>query len=186
MRAAARLFGERGLDATSMADIAAEAGVSRATVFNHFPSKGLMLDAISARSLREYRSLLTGLLDDETTPTAELLRQLYRDMAIELERFRDLYRELFPEIQKVSLGLDDEGEAPALSRQCMLLLVELFARGQARGDITCAQPPDVLATAVGACINGAIIYWLHSPNAVELGPMLESLLSVLMTGISTD
>lgn len=42
---AARLFLERGYDATTVAEIAREAGVSSVTVFNHFPRKeDLFLD----------------------------------------------------------------------------------------------------------------------------------------------
>jgi AcrR family transcriptional regulator len=47
--AAVRLFGERGIDATSMDDIAATVGVSRATVFNYFPYKEAILVEIGAR-----------------------------------------------------------------------------------------------------------------------------------------
>jgi AcrR family transcriptional regulator len=47
--AAIRLFGERGIDATSTDDIAAEVGLSRATFFNYFPYKEAILVEIGAR-----------------------------------------------------------------------------------------------------------------------------------------
>ena len=44
-----RLFTERGWDATRLADVAAEAGVSAATLYNHFPSKYVLIGRIFAQ-----------------------------------------------------------------------------------------------------------------------------------------
>jgi AcrR family transcriptional regulator len=43
LRAALELFGERGIDATSMDAIAQSSGVSKATIYNHWPNKEALL-----------------------------------------------------------------------------------------------------------------------------------------------
>jgi AcrR family transcriptional regulator len=43
LRAALALFGERGIDATSMDAIAQSSGVSKATIYNHWPNKEALL-----------------------------------------------------------------------------------------------------------------------------------------------
>jgi AcrR family transcriptional regulator len=43
LRAALELFGERGIDATSMDSIARSSGVSKATIYNHWPDKESLL-----------------------------------------------------------------------------------------------------------------------------------------------
>ncbi len=43
LRAALGLFGERGIDATSMDAIAQSSGVSKATIYNHWPNKEALL-----------------------------------------------------------------------------------------------------------------------------------------------
>jgi AcrR family transcriptional regulator len=43
LRAALDLFGERGIDATSMDAIAQHSGVSKATIYNHWPDKEALL-----------------------------------------------------------------------------------------------------------------------------------------------
>jgi AcrR family transcriptional regulator len=53
--AARELFGVQGIDATTMADIAAAAGVSAPTVFNYFGSKDGILIAMISEGTREAR-----------------------------------------------------------------------------------------------------------------------------------
>jgi len=43
LRAALKLFGERGIDATSMDAIAQSSGVSKATIYNHWTNKEVLL-----------------------------------------------------------------------------------------------------------------------------------------------
>jgi len=51
--AASRLFAERGVEGTTMDDIARAAGISRTTVFNYFGYKELILCEIGARYVAE-------------------------------------------------------------------------------------------------------------------------------------
>lgn len=51
--AAARLFAERGVEATTMDDIARAAGMSRTSVFNYFGYKEMILCEIGARYVQE-------------------------------------------------------------------------------------------------------------------------------------
>jgi AcrR family transcriptional regulator len=51
--AAERLFGERGVEATTMDDVAREANTSRTSVFNYFPYKEALLVEIGARWVQE-------------------------------------------------------------------------------------------------------------------------------------
>lgn len=80
--AAASLFVERGYERTTIADVADQAGVSRATVFWHFSDKaGLFREAFSflVRPFRD--SLEAGL--EELPPEKRLLEQIgrYQNMA---------------------------------------------------------------------------------------------------------
>jgi AcrR family transcriptional regulator len=51
--AASALHGERGIAATTVADIARRAGVQRVTVYNHFPDLASLLPACTAHWLTE-------------------------------------------------------------------------------------------------------------------------------------
>lgn len=79
------LFAERGFHAVSVRDIAEAVGIKDASLYNHFPSKQAIFDAIvseaveqTRRSFRERRILVD--VTDDTTPyenmTPERLREL--------------------------------------------------------------------------------------------------------------
>lgn len=51
IRAARRLFEEKGIENTSFVEIAEAAGVSRSTVFNHFSCKSQLLTALCSREV---------------------------------------------------------------------------------------------------------------------------------------
>ena len=63
--AARRLFARRGYAGTSMADIAAAAGVSKATVFHHFGNKRGLYQALIADAVTGFREQIVPLLDAE-------------------------------------------------------------------------------------------------------------------------
>jgi AcrR family transcriptional regulator len=182
--AARRLFAARGLHDASMADVAAEAGVSRATVFNQFGSKRLLVDAIAARTLATYRDLLAAALKDEAAPTADLVRRLYQQMADGLETNRAFYREAFPEIRKIALGLDADGDAPVVRREALAALEAIFARGQARGEIVAEPSAAELGAAFDSLLSGAVTQWIHAPPGEPLAPSLRAMAEVLLGGAS--
>jgi AcrR family transcriptional regulator len=61
MEAAARLFAERGVD-VPLDEIARRAGVSIGTLYNHFPNRGALLDAVLPERLVELDRLAQAAL----------------------------------------------------------------------------------------------------------------------------
>ena len=68
--AARSLFASRGFDAVTMGDVAEQAGVVRATVFNQFGSKGALVEAITEGVLDDWAGMLENALADEATSDA--------------------------------------------------------------------------------------------------------------------
>ncbi|MGV0744699.1 TetR/AcrR family transcriptional regulator [Mycolicibacterium sp. XJ870] len=63
LAAAAELFGERGVD-VPLEEIARRAGVSIGTLYNHFPNRGALLDAVLPDRLAEIDGMARRALED--------------------------------------------------------------------------------------------------------------------------
>jgi AcrR family transcriptional regulator len=61
LRAARRLFDERGYSASSVREIAEASGVGKATIYHHFPDKERILLTLVERSEAEQEAMLAGL-----------------------------------------------------------------------------------------------------------------------------
>ncbi|WP_433360849.1 TetR/AcrR family transcriptional regulator [Actinoplanes sp. CA-142083] len=87
------LFGDRGYAGTSIADISAQLGISKAALYYHFASKGEILQALLSAPLERYRHLadtaadraapdLLGAILDATTEMHAVSRLLGDDPSV--------------------------------------------------------------------------------------------------------
>ena len=159
--AARELFGGAGFERVTMAQVADRAGVARATVFNYFPSKHALVDAITSEVLAYWMGMLERALANTTAPVPTLARALFDHMGEGIERYHGFYQGVFREIVKMRVGLEPGGDAAAIRERAQTLLATLLARGQARGEITRDADPDDLAAAFDAVANGTIHHWLY-------------------------
>jgi AcrR family transcriptional regulator len=90
---ALRLISDRGFDAVSVEDIAAEAGVSRTTFFSYFPSKEAVVFDLDPQELQQWRELLGDPRDDQ--PLWEALTDVALGLAQLLEGRLPLQKRLF-------------------------------------------------------------------------------------------
>ena len=65
LNAAEALFAERGLAGTAVRDIAADAGLTAASLYNHFASKEALYEAVLERGVRPLLQLLSQLAQGE-------------------------------------------------------------------------------------------------------------------------
>lgn len=151
--AAHGLFSAHGFDDVSMSDVAAEAGVARATVFNHFGSKRALVEAITGEVMADYEAMLENALDHEELPVPDLVRALFEQMGAGIEGDPRFYRGVFREIAELQQGLDERAAPEALAK--------LLRRGQDRDELSTDHRTDDLVRAFSALSNGTITSWLY-------------------------
>lgn len=94
LEAAAGLLGEKGIEATSVADVAAAAGCSVGSVYHHFRDKQTLLYAVFERMCEEFRATTREALDParwEGASVGDVLRS-YLEFSIELGRERPAFK----------------------------------------------------------------------------------------------
>jgi len=183
IEAARRLFASRGLDDVTMAEIAKDAGVARATVFNYFGSKHALVEAISEDVLTFYQAMLRNALADEGTPTPVLVRALFDQMGAGIEEDRRFYRGVFREMAKVRLGLDEGSLGHRAGKQALELLLQFLARGQERGELSRAHRPEDLASGFDSLVNGTITHWLYGDASESLRERMGRAVEVFLGSV---
>jgi TetR/AcrR family transcriptional regulator, mexCD-oprJ operon repressor len=119
--AAARVLAATGGTA-SMADVAAEAGVARATVYRYFPSRQVLLEELATVAVADASARLTAARIDQL-PVADSVPRAVRALVDVGDPFVVLVRE------------HTRGDPERFDAGVAAPLRELFARGQEDGDI---------------------------------------------------
>lgn len=122
LRAAGEEFRARGFVATSMDAIAARARVSKRTVYNHFPSKAELFQAIINELFEHAQAAITRPYDAETPLKTQLLEIAEQEITLLLsEEFIDLVRTTIaecmrsPELGRETLERMQSSESALLS-----------------------------------------------------------------------
>ncbi|HEX3986301.1 MAG TPA: helix-turn-helix domain-containing protein [Acidobacteriaceae bacterium] len=107
VRTAFELFGRDGYERVSMDAIAAAAGVSRATLFNYFPQKELMLREIAAARAAKLKAVVAEFAASGEIPAFEAITALVLKLAAENARITGHAKKLIlaTMFQQASTGL---------------------------------------------------------------------------------
>ncbi len=122
-RVAARLFAERGYDATSVREIVEAAGVTKPTLYYHFGSKQGLAEALLTKPMTEFIASLRSLLEEQIAPI-DLLRRMFAAyiglISDEPDRGRFLYAICFgPQNSSLQAEMHQFGEAiDAVTADC--------------------------------------------------------------------
>jgi AcrR family transcriptional regulator len=152
LRAAAHVFARKGLEATTIADIAAAAGVSHGLAYHYFASKEEIFRQLITRAMQGTERLLRE-AHTRAGMVTERLRWLINEMT---EGAKDSANDMLIVQQAViSEAVPPDVRGLVLHRQPMLieLLSELLREGQLCGEII-AGDPDQLALLLLSCIQG--------------------------------
>lgn len=125
--------------AASVEDIARTAGVTRQTVYAHFPSRDALLDAIIEQAGAELTAAFDAAAPDGAPAGTALVRLLEAGWQV-TARYRFVWN-----LPSVSPEQDASRHAPVLDR-----MLELIRRGQQAGELDATMPPEWLLTAIMA------------------------------------
>jgi AcrR family transcriptional regulator len=119
------------LDA-SMTDIARRAGVVRATVYVHYPTREALLEAVTERAFAEVSTVIAAAEPDRGEPEAALRRVI-------AETWRTLGR--YHALVAISVGTQPAEQLHRRHEAVLMPLIPLVERGQADGVFRGDVPP---------------------------------------------
>lgn len=172
--AAAKLFVARGYEETTMSDIAAEAGTSRRTAFNHFPNKGdipmLWVRQMADHAIEEVAGVTAG-------DVVKGIRGYFRVISEAVESEPELSRQMM-------LGWTAALGPARYESQLLSDVTPLLELGRERGQIGDDLDIAVLARALSDVLQGAVFRWVREPETV-LHERVDSVIELVLRAATT-
>ncbi|MGH8256946.1 MAG: TetR/AcrR family transcriptional regulator [Steroidobacteraceae bacterium] len=175
-----RLFEARGYDAVTMEQIAAEADVAKATLYNHFPVKEALLAHQFRQEIAAGMAVLNASLARPRSFAGRLRYLLHasaqwntgrRPYLPHYLRFRSL------------LGTQGGGAAEHYGSGTYRILEGMFRDGQAAGEVRADLAPGLLAATFESMLYGAVLLWLNHPGK-SLKHYFDVALDLLLRGVA--
>jgi AcrR family transcriptional regulator len=173
---AERLFGEHGIEAVTIRQLAAEMNVSPMTPYRYFTDKDAILAAVRARGFDRHAQALEQAYEEhvgEPDVRALALREAYVRFALENP---EAYKLMFDTRQSTEAAYPDLVRAGARSRVTMTLHVhDMIAAGKLKGD------PDRIGHMFWAAIHGPLM--LHFSGMLSPDQEVRGLINALVAAL---
>ena len=184
---AARLFRERGYQATRLADIAAEAGLDRASVYYYVGSKEEL-----------FRTSVEGILDQNLQQATEIDSRTYLSNAAKIREIFIIlmrsYEENFPHmyvyIQEMmhQVAKDESAWSQEMlrkTRRFEAIVIEILTRAAEAGEIRTDVPVRLLSNSLFGMFNWTH-RWFSPGRALSCGEVAEAFVKIFLEGALVD
>jgi AcrR family transcriptional regulator len=178
---AARLFRDRGYDATSMQEIADEMGILKGSVYHYVKTKEDLLWMVVEPPLRELVDTARVILDEPDVP---LVERLHRAMEAHAKSFEGHYPHMF-----VITRENGDTLSPARRKDFNALRAEYFrlfetaiAKGQETGELRSDIEPRLVVQAIFGMLNW-MFRWFKPRSQTSATDVADAFGAILAGGI---
>lgn len=181
LRAAIKVFAQKGYFNSKVADIAKEAGIADGTVYLYFKSKDEILHSIFDRAMEEF--IAEGKREIAEIETAD--RRLQRIAQLHLEKLgadRDLAVVFQVELRGSTVFMEEfsgGGFAEYLD-----IIRRTIAEGQKSGIFRTDLKPITAAKILYGALDEMVTNWILSKRSYPLAPMADEVLKVFFGGVT--
>jgi AcrR family transcriptional regulator len=174
--AAHELIVEQGYGEMSMDDVAARVGVSKATLYQHFPSKEDLVLSVILRSMRRGEESMTA--GNPASPALDRLEQVLRQGILRRASLWSARHGTTP----ISLTRDPRFQAQ--HDRLVGAVSELVDAAKAEGDIAQELPTPIIVRMILSLFRGDYDDVLTS-GTCSLAEVSNALVSIMLNGIRT-
>ncbi len=163
--AALKLFSEQGYDATTMRQVAQEAGVALGTLSLYATDKRdlsllAFVDRIGGLADRAVRAAGRQRSEPLEDRLVAFFQVFYRDFARNVTLAR-----IFLQLNYQATGMHG-GEYTAMSNRIAAALGDLVEDARERGEVSCEEPNDLIGRHFFFVFSGAVRWWIAQPKPV--------------------
>ena len=187
--AAEKLFRERGVTRTSLADVAAGAGMTRGAVYWHFKDKADLFRAMCERATLPLEAQFERADADAQSDPLATLRS--RSIAALRHLAHDPQAQSVFEIVFHKSELVDELAGLATSRRqergaCLMEIAEVIGRAIRAGQLPAETDATLAARGLHAAMVGVMHEWVLDPAAYDLAAAAPLLVDMYLAGLKAS
>jgi AcrR family transcriptional regulator len=175
MRAAIYLFVKRGVDATTIKDIAKEAGVAEGALYRHYKSKDELAWRLFSTQLSQFTTELTEKVFIEKG-TKERIATFVSECFSAFEQDRDLFSYLILSEHK------EFKKYPATYKHPGHITIQIIEEGQKRREVRSGDPSILGATFIGAVIRICVMR-MYGSISKDLRQCVNEVADLLWTSL---
>ena len=179
--AARRHFTALGFARTTMDDLAGELGMSKKTLYAHFPGKEALISAMMESKIAEVRAGTRAIVEDEAVPVAE---RAHRLMAFIMRQISEISPAFLRDLERHHPALFTRMEsvrAEILPQVWGKLLSDGVADGLVRRELDPAFISELVLTTIQGLLRPAVLDRLQLPPH----EVVDRVLTILFNGILT-
>jgi TetR/AcrR family transcriptional regulator, acrAB operon repressor len=184
--AAEAVFTRKGVAASTLNDIAVEAGMTRGAIYWHFKDKGELVRAMCERATLPMEAMVNEVMtmagDDPLGSVRRLTVHALTQIA-DSTRQHTVFDILFHKCEKTG-ELAEVFERELESRnECHSQIEGLFKQAVKRGQLPADTDTHLAMQALHSYLIGLMHEWLLTPEAYDLAKHAEPLVDVLLAGL---
>jgi len=184
--AAERVFRKRGLAGSTLAEVAAEAGVSRGALYWHFRDKSDLYAAMCERATLPLENMLE---QAASIPHADPIGSL-RDLAIcaltrlaRDARAQAVFDVMFHKSERTSEPATVAERERRERGHCLVQVERLLMQAVTKGQLPADTDTALATRALHAYMEGVMDQWVLDPSAFDLGSAAPALIDVMFGGL---
>jgi TetR/AcrR family fatty acid metabolism transcriptional regulator len=182
LEAAIAAYAKRGYHQTRVEDIAAEADVSKGTIYLYFESRESILVAAFNQFMQQFGVGVAEILNSRSAPL-EKIRQVFDETfraAAENETLSRVMMDFWAaSVHNPDMPHIDLSKAYAEYRA---VIADLLKQAVKQGDIR-KDHPSMTANIILASLDGIILHWMMDPKLVPLNNISSQLFDLLVGGL---
>jgi len=182
--AATKVFAKQGFEKARMDDIAAEASLSKGTLYLYFKSKDAiikhLLESLFEREFADLKSLA-----DEQRPASEKLILFSEKMITDLQNWSRLIPIMYEFLGRLFRQSVVQEAFKKYMNTYLEMISPIIQQGIDEGEFKTGNAHEIAIT-FGAIFEGTILLWVYDSEKVNLERHLRSGTQLLLKGISND
>lgn len=179
---AGTLFFEQGFSKVTVEEIADRIGITKKTIYNHFPTKTALLEEVIRSSVGTIISTIESISRDPTLEFTEKVKRIvsyaFRELSGDKKNLLEDFVRYTPEMKSRDI--------PDFREILVDVIRHLFDEGYAKGLVKRGISREILPYMCISIIEGMIVLYRREETDINPGRLLFSSIEIAFRGILTD